>query len=74
MSMTSLMSIGRTAPFASYAQMQATGNNISNANTPGYSREQVQLAVGAGQQTSVGFFGSGVESGLAASGLGASPS
>jgi len=61
MSMTSLMSIGRTALFASYAQMQTTGNNISNANTPGYSREQVQLAVGAGQQTTVGFFGSGVD-------------
>jgi len=61
MSLTSLMSIGQTAMFASYAQMQTTSNNISNANTPGYSREQANLAVGAGQQTSVGFFGSGVD-------------
>jgi flagellar hook-associated protein 1 FlgK len=61
MSISSLMSIGQTAMFASYAQIATTSNNISNANTPGYSEQQVQLASAAGQQTSAGFFGQGVD-------------
>ncbi|CAN5812982.1 flagellar hook-associated protein FlgK [soil metagenome] len=60
MSVSTLMAIGKTAMFASYAQMNATGNNIANANTVGYSRQQADLAAAPGQQTSVGFYGAGV--------------
>ena len=58
--MSGLMSIGKTAMFASYAALQTTGNNIANANTPGYSRQEVQLADAPSQFTGSGFFGKGV--------------
>lgn len=59
--MSGLMSIGKSAMFASYAQLQTASNNIANANTPGYSRQQVQLADADGQYTGAGFFGKGVK-------------
>jgi len=58
--MSGLMSLGTRAMFASYAALQTTGNNIANANTPGYSRQQVDLATAGGQFTGAGFFGKGV--------------
>jgi flagellar hook-associated protein 1 FlgK len=58
---TSLLSLGTRAMFANYAALQTTGNNISNASTPGYSRQQVELASAGGQQTGAGFFGRGVD-------------
>ena len=58
--MSALLSLGKTALFASYAALQTTGNNIANANTVGYSRQQVQLANASGQYTGAGFFGKGV--------------
>lgn len=58
--MPDLMSIGKTAMFASYAALQTTGNNIANVNTPGYSRQQVQVTEAPGQFTGSGFFGKGV--------------
>ena len=58
--MSDLMSIGKTAMFASYAALQTTGNNIANVNTPGYSRQQVQVMDAPGQFTGSGFFGKGV--------------
>ena len=58
--MSDLMSIGKSAMFASYAALQTTGNNIANVNTPGYSRQQVQLVEAPGQFTGSGFFGKGV--------------
>ena len=58
--MSLLMSIGRTAMNASYAALQTTGNNIANANTPGYSRQEAQLANAPDQFTGSGFFGKGV--------------
>ena len=51
MSNSALMSIGTRAMTASYAALQTTGNNIANANTVGYSRQQVELAHSAGQYT-----------------------
>ena len=59
--MTSLLSLGARAMFANYAALQTTGNNISNASTPGYSRQQVELASAGGQQSGAGFFGRGVD-------------
>ena len=58
--MSGLLSVGKSAMFASYAALQTTGNNIANANTVGYSRQSVQLADAAGQFTGSGFFGKGV--------------
>lgn len=56
-----LMALGTRAMFANYAALQATGNNIANANTAGYSRQQVSLETAGGQFTGAGFFGKGVD-------------
>ncbi|MBE2244059.1 MAG: flagellar hook-associated protein FlgK [Burkholderiaceae bacterium] len=61
MSSSALMSIGTRAMAASYAALQTTGNNIANANTVGYSRQQVELATAGGMYTCMGFFGRGVD-------------
>lgn len=58
--MAGLMSLGTRAMFANYATLQTIGNNIANANTPGYSRQQVELGTAGGQSTGAGFFGQGV--------------
>ena len=57
---SSLLSIGVTALNANYAALQATGHNISNANTQGYSRQSVSLTTAGGHFTGSGFFGDGV--------------
>ncbi|WP_428420079.1 flagellar hook-associated protein FlgK [Methylibium sp.] len=59
--MAGLMSLGTRAMFANYATLQTISNNIANANTPGYSRQQVELATSGGQSTGAGFFGRGVD-------------
>jgi flagellar hook-associated protein 1 FlgK len=59
--MSALMSLGARAMFASYAALQTTGSNIANANTPGYSRQQVELTTAGGQNTGAGFFGKGAQ-------------
>jgi len=61
MSSSALMSIGTRAMFANYSSMQTTGHNIANAQTPGYSRQTVQLQTSGGQSTGAGFFGKGVD-------------
>lgn len=60
MSASALFSIGTRAMTASYAALQTTGNNIANASTRGYSRQQVALETAGGQFLGNGFFGSGV--------------
>ena len=58
---STLMALGTRALSASYAQLQTTGNNIANANTPGYSRQETTLVTAGGQYTGGGFFGRGVD-------------
>jgi flagellar hook-associated protein 1 FlgK len=58
---SSLLNIGQRALTASYSALQVTGNNVANANTPGYSRQSVELATAFSQQTGSGFFGKGVD-------------
>ncbi|MFZ2650229.1 MAG: flagellar hook-associated protein FlgK [Burkholderiaceae bacterium] len=58
---TALISIGARALFANYAALQTVGNNIANANTPGYSRQSVELSTAAAQFSGAGFFGKGVD-------------
>ncbi|TXH50887.1 MAG: flagellar hook-associated protein FlgK [Burkholderiaceae bacterium] len=60
MGASALMSLGMRAMTANYAALQATGHNISNANTEGYSRQSVVLETNGGQFTGAGFFGKGV--------------
>ncbi|HEX3140589.1 MAG TPA: flagellar hook-associated protein FlgK, partial [Rhizobacter sp.] len=60
MAASSLMSIGTRAMFANFAALTTTGNNIANANTQGYSRQETQLATAKGLYTGAGFFGQGV--------------
>jgi flagellar hook-associated protein 1 FlgK len=61
MGVSTLLNIGSRAMTASYAALQVTGNNIANVNTPGYSRQKVELETGFSQQTGAGFFGKGVD-------------
>ncbi len=61
MSVSALMSVGTQAVFAAYREVQTTANNIANANTEGYSRQQVRLATSGAQLTGSGWIGRGVD-------------
>lgn len=61
MGASALMTLGMRAMSANYAALQATGHNIANANTVGYSRQSADLATAGGQFTGAGFFGKGVD-------------
>ena len=61
MSSSSLLNIGSRALAANMAALHVTGNNIANVNTPGYSRQTIQLESSGGQLSGNGFFGKGVE-------------
>ncbi|MEQ9547479.1 MAG: flagellar hook-associated protein FlgK [Marinobacter sp.] len=58
--MAGLINIGLTGVLSHQAALNTTGNNITNANTPGYSRQEVQFETQPGQQTGAGTIGSGV--------------
>lgn len=55
-----LYSLGTGAMFAAQAMLDTTAHNISNVNTPGFSRQQAALATEDGLYTGAGFFGRGV--------------
>lgn len=55
-----LFALGTRAMYANTAMLETVSNNISNANTEGYSRQEVQLATENGRFTGAGFFGRGV--------------
>jgi len=55
----SLLSIGRTGLQTSQSQLNTTGNNITNATTPGYSRQRVDVVSADSFQTAAGFIGTG---------------
>ncbi|AOY87927.1 flagellar hook-associated protein FlgK [Marinobacter salinus] len=58
--MAGLIGIGLTGILSHQAALNTTGNNITNANTPGYSRQEVQFDTQEGQRTGAGTIGSGV--------------
>ena len=58
--MAGLIGIGLTGVLGHQAALNTTGNNITNANTPGYSRQEVQFETQEGQRTGAGTIGSGV--------------
>lgn len=55
------LEIGASALRAAYAQLQTTGNNIANVNTPGYSRQRVIQAEAVTNFSGAGFMGRGVD-------------
>jgi flagellar hook-associated protein 1 FlgK len=57
---TGIFSIGTSGLTAAYTALQTTGNNIANANTPGYSRQIVDLAAQVGTSLSGNYIGQGV--------------
>lgn len=59
--MAGLLTLGARAMFANQAALQTIGQNIANANSPGYSRQAVVLTPSSGQFTGAGFFGKGVD-------------
>lgn len=56
----SMLEIGKKSLFANQAAIEVIGNNISNANTPGYSRQAVRLEDGMYISSSPGQLGTGV--------------
>ncbi|HET8850108.1 MAG TPA: flagellar basal body protein, partial [Marinobacter sp.] len=58
--MAGLIGIGLTGVLAHQTALNTTGNNITNANTPGYSRQEVQFSTQEGRRTGAGTIGSGV--------------
>ncbi|MFM2065441.1 MAG: hypothetical protein RLZZ584_350 [Pseudomonadota bacterium] len=61
MSTLGLMSLGSRAMGAAQAQLQTTGNNITNASVEGYSRQSVVLTTAHSQYTGAGYIGRGVD-------------
>ncbi len=60
MTTSSLLSLGTSALYAANAQLLTTSNNIANANTPGFSRQSVELATAGSAYNGSGYFGRGV--------------
>lgn len=60
MSLSSLLSIARSALLAQQAAMSVTAHNVANANTPGYSRQVLDLVAATPETTTLGTVGRGV--------------
>jgi len=60
MSLASLLSIARSAMFAQQRAMSVTAHNVANAQTPGYSRQRLELTAAAPLLTPIGPMGRGV--------------
>ena len=59
--MASILSVGQSGLIAAQVGITTTGHNITNAATPGYSRELVIQNSAGGQLTGNGFVGQGTE-------------
>jgi len=57
----SLLSIGKTGLYAAQAGLATTGNNITNANVAGYSRQVAVQATAVSMGGSNGFIGTGTQ-------------
>ena len=58
----SILDIGITGLLTAQNQLLTTSHNISNADTPGYKRQQVVLSTNIPQSSGAGFIGRGVHS------------
>ncbi len=56
-----IFNVGASALQAAQVALQTAGNNISNVNTPGYSRQNVVLQPVEGQFSGGGYIGKGVD-------------
>ncbi len=54
------LEIGRRALLTNQAALQTIGHNIANVNTPGYSRQRVNISTTLPESNTIGTFGSGV--------------
>lgn len=59
--MSNLLNVASRALMANQTALSTTGQNISNANTAGYSRQSAVLQSVPGQYTGSGYIGKGVE-------------
>jgi flagellar hook-associated protein 1 FlgK len=59
--MSILLNLGARAMLANQVALNTIGHNISNANTPGYSRQTVVLGTATPQFSGGGFLGKGVQ-------------
>ena len=57
----SSLNIASRALTTNLAALQVVGHTIANVNTPGFSRQTVQLSTAGAQNSGNGFFGKGVE-------------
>lgn len=57
--MADLLSIGRSGLTASRTQLTTTGHNISNVDTPGYSRQIVTKVANSTREANTGYVGAG---------------
>ncbi|WP_431686165.1 flagellar hook-associated protein FlgK [Hahella sp. NBU794] len=57
---TNVINIGLTGLKASQTALATTGNNVSNANTEGYSRQRVEFEATPSQYIGAGYLGTGV--------------
>jgi flagellar hook-associated protein 1 FlgK len=55
-----IFSIGTSALSAAYTALRTAGNNVANASTPGYSRQQVVLTAQVGAMIGGNYVGQGV--------------
>jgi len=55
----SILNVGQTALTAAQLGLSTTSNNIANASTPGYYREEIVQTEAGGQNTGSGFVGAG---------------
>lgn len=56
-----LMSLAQNGLSSAQAALNVVGNNLSNATTQGYSRQNIDLGEAGGRTTRYGFFGYGVQ-------------
>jgi len=57
MSLSSLLSIARSALLTQRRAMEVTANNVANAQTPGYSRQRLELRAQNPLNTPEGYIG-----------------
>ena len=55
------LEIGRRALLTSQFTLQTIGHNIANVNTPGFSRQRVNISTTMPENNTIGTFGSGVQ-------------
>ncbi len=61
MAVSGVMGISISALNAAQVGLQTTGHNIANANTPGYSRQEVEMSSRKPQYSGAGYLGQGVD-------------